>query len=171
MSQTRSTQHGIFHVTTNTCGRIPWCTQPGMPEIIIDNLLMTRSLHLARVYAFCILPDHVHVIVSPGERGISRFVQSWKSHTSRDVHNTVPTTVAESRGFPIRAAAESHDSPLRSLWQKSFYDERIRDTEQCLRALQYVRGNAFKHALSPTPEAWPWSYIHFADRLDPIELW
>lgn len=180
MSQPHGEQHGLFHITTNTYRRIPWCTESGVPQLIIDNLFMTRNVHQARVFAFCILPDHVHSIVSPGERGISQFMQSWKSHTSRDVRNFA-SSAAESHGFPLQGRSistvgESHGSRLQQeqmedfgLWQKSFYDERIRNEKQYINALQYVRINAYKHGLSPTPQAWPWCSTHFMDRMDSID--
>src|SRR4051812_20492067 len=59
MTQYHGAQDGMFHVTTNVRGKVPWLTFPGAPEIIIDNLIMTKHLHQARLYAFCILPDHM----------------------------------------------------------------------------------------------------------------
>ena len=69
MTQQHFEQQGIFHVTTNAKQKIPWLTWTGVPEILINNLWMTRNLYHAEVYAFCILPDHMHVVLRPGEKG------------------------------------------------------------------------------------------------------
>jgi len=47
----------------------------------------------AQLHAFCILPDHVHIIMSPGMKGLSAFVHSWKRNTMRDVRRLLPTNI------------------------------------------------------------------------------
>jgi len=78
-------QYGLFHVTTNAKKHVPWCTSGQIPPIILDNLFMTRNLYDAKVYAFCILPDHMHIIVNPGDKGLSQFMHSFKRNAMRDI--------------------------------------------------------------------------------------
>jgi REP element-mobilizing transposase RayT len=82
--QRHGVQHGTFHVVTRAAHG-EWCTLPNAPEIIIDNVCMTRNMHGARVHAFCFLPDHMHIVVVPGEKGLSRFLQSLKSNAIKDI--------------------------------------------------------------------------------------
>ncbi len=167
MPQKHLSQEGTFHVTTNAKGRMPWCTLPGVPEILIDNLCMTRSVHRAELFAFCVLPDHVHMVIRPGERGLSRFVQSFKSHAMVEIRSLFTN---------VNPVAASHGSLLRLrvrdiLWQKGYHDEHIQDDDQLHAALAYVRANACRHGLSETPEDWPWTSLHFGDRLDVWSPW
>lgn len=165
MSQRHSTIDGTFHVTTNAHGKIPWCTLPGVPEILIDNLIMTRNVYGAILSAFCILPDHMHMIVWPGEKGLAKFVQSFKSHSSHDV-KAILTRSSE----PWLAAAEGSTLKFTG-WQKGYHDERLRDNEQRTNALRYVTMNPVKHNLVNQIEDWPWTSLHFEHLLDPLEIW
>jgi putative transposase len=161
MAQKHYAQQGIFHVTTNTHERISWCTAKGVPEIIIDNLIMTRHLYQARLYAFCILPDHIHLILSPGEQGLSKWMQSFKSHSMVEIRQYMGLApVGASHGSHLRAGP----APMR--WQKGFHDERIRDERQRNTALRYVHYNAWRHGLTNKPESWPWSSLHFEHVID-----
>ena len=178
----RHEQLGIFHITTNAKDKISWLTIDGVPTILIDNLLMTRTLYGGHVYAFCVLSDHMHIILSPGEKGLSKFMQSFKSHAMIEVRQVLSgrsqmkpfTGNEESTG----SAAASHGSPLRGgilfdeiRWQKGFHDERIRDGNQCSNAVYYVHGNGMKHGYVSEILDWPWTSLHFEHRLDPMEIW
>lgn len=109
MPQIHRQQFGLFHVTTKTQDNIPWCIQSGVPEHLINTLVLARNMHKAKLHAFCILPNHIHVLVSTGEKGLSKFMQAFKSNS-----------VKELRQRP--------DGLLKTIrWQAGFYDERIRD--------------------------------------------
>ena len=163
MTQRHFEQQGIFHVTTNTRRNIPWCVWPGVPEILIDNLCMTRNIYQAEVYAFCILPNHMHVVLRPGLRGLSAFMHSFKRNSAFHISAVMHFT-----------AAEIHESPLRKQftgWQKGFHDERIESAQQLEHALRYVRYNAWRHHFTNDPEDWPWSSLRFAHLMDPTDIW
>ncbi len=108
MSQRHGAQHGIFHVTTNAAKKNPWLTMDGVPNVIIDNLMMTRNVHRAQVHAFCILPDHMHIILTPGEKGLSSFIHSFKRNSSKDIRSILGVRSAGS--LPARYA--NHDAVL-----------------------------------------------------------
>lgn len=84
MPQYHYAQFGIVHVTTNTYNRRPWCANDGMPDILIETLFLVRSLQKAKLYAFCILLTHIHLILSPGEKGLSSFMHSFKTNSSKN---------------------------------------------------------------------------------------
>ena len=165
MPQKHAEQHGTFHITTNTNRKIPWCSLPGVPEILIDNLFMTRNLQEAIILAFCILTNHMHIIVSPGEKGLSTFMQSFKGNSSRDAHLLLSGRATRSSD-PRVAATECEDAIDHfSGWQKGYYDELIRDEKQLEQALTYVQENALKHDLVEHSEDWPWTSLHYSEKL------
>lgn len=163
--------------------------------MIIDNLVMTRNIQHAELYAFCILPNHLHIVLSPGEKGLSAFTHSFKRNTMRDIRRILPTnevfpfSVAEVRNFRgseeyyiygkprnrgrngSSATVEDGMIETKARWQRSFHDERIRNLAQCSAALAYVQGNAMKHGLTDDLLSWPWTSLHFPELLDPMEIW
>jgi REP element-mobilizing transposase RayT len=108
-----SASGGTFHVTTNAKQKVPWCTEKGVPEIIIDNLVMTKNLHKAEIFAFCILPDHMHLLLRPGSNGLSAFMHSFKRNSTWQINQMYK---------PI-AVAGVHEPRLRHVnWQNGFHD-------------------------------------------------
>ena len=167
-------QYGMFHITTNAKDKMRWCTLPGVPEILIDNLCMTKNIKEAQLIAFCVLPDHMHIIISPGDEGLSEFMRSFKRNSAWDIGQMLG--IHRSAGSRTRAAGDvastnivaGNGTDLSNFngWQRGFHDELIRDEIQLQRAITYVQENALKHNLVDDPMDWPWSSFHFEHLLD-----
>jgi REP element-mobilizing transposase RayT len=192
MSQKHYSQNGVFHVTTNTKNKVPWLTENDIPQMLIDNLVMTRNQHQAKVFAFCILPDHMHILLEPGEKGLSAFMHSFKRNSA------INANILCSAGSHSRAYKGSHSRSYRRpcsctshacndagvceprlrehvienvYWQPGYHDERIRDSRQRKNAIGYIQYNATRHGLVKNIDDWPWTSLHFSHLLDPMEVW
>ena len=95
---------------------------------------MNTVYDAVRVEKYCIMPDHIHFILSidTDENGqtqfaptISRVMKQFKGSISKQV------------GRPI--------------WQKSFYDHGIRNQQDDKEIWEYIENNPLKYALNRTP--------------------
>ena len=162
MSQRHPLQTGPFLVTTNAQDRIPWLIEPGVREVLIDNLCMTRNLYQAHVYGFCILPDHMHIVLNPGEKGISKFMHSFKRQSIADLHVIFPQPYSGG----ARTSAVGGNETRMMKWQKGF-DARILNTAHYLSdALTYVAHNGVHHGFVEHAEDWPGTSLQYSDLLD-----
>ncbi|HLZ42886.1 MAG TPA: transposase [Candidatus Sulfotelmatobacter sp.] len=86
-----------------------------------------------RLFAWCIMPNHVHVVfkIFPGHT-LAEIVHSWKSFTAKSLNGIV--------GLRGR------------FWQREYYDHLIRDEAELERAMGYVAGNPEKAKLKD----WKW---------------
>ena len=89
-----------------------------------------------RLLAWCIMPNHVHVVVRllPG-RDLAEVLKSWKQFSAKAANQ-----VLGQRG---------------RFWQREYYDRLIRDEQEYSRAIQYVVENPSKAGLKNWP--WVWS--------------
>lgn len=104
---------------------------------MLDVLRATCASHSFRVYAYCFMPDHLHLILN-GENDSSslpRVVQPFKSLASR----------------------EARKIGITNLWQKGFYDHVLRDSNSIDAAACYMFMNPVRAGLSPRAEGWPYS--------------
>ena len=104
-------------------------------DAIWADVVGEQSRNAVRVSAACLMPDHFHVLVSPREKSIIRWMNDFKSFTNHI-----------SKGF----------RPQRFLWHPSFYDRRIRDLGEFETALNYVLQNPTSSGLVSQDEQWPW---------------
>ena len=95
------------------------------------------------LHAWCIMPNHVHVLVEPLV-DLASIVQGWKSFTARWVLGK-----NEQLGLKIPASDQ--------LWMREYWDRYIRDAGHYHRAVEYIHHNPVKAGLCDAAEAWPWS--------------
>jgi len=86
-----------------------------------------------RLVAWCVMPNHVHVVVQPlpGYK-LPDILQSWKSFSSKEANRMIGRT----GGF----------------WQPEYYDHLIRNEEDLARQIEYVLTNPAAAGL----ENWKW---------------
>ena len=86
-----------------------------------------------RLFAWCVMPNHVHVVVQvfPGHT-LAAIAHSWKSFTAKRA-NLLLNTSGE-------------------FWQREYYDHLVRDENEFVRAVKYVAENPAKAGL----RNWSW---------------
>jgi REP element-mobilizing transposase RayT len=109
-----------------------WLRDDRIARLVRDALLRFESERYSLI-AWCIMPNHAHVIVRPKPgNSLSEILHSWKSFTAKEANRLLN-----------RAGA---------FWQPESYDHLIR-TEQDLRnQIRYVVENPQKAGL----QNWPW---------------
>jgi REP element-mobilizing transposase RayT len=95
-----------------------------------------------RLLAWCIMPNHVHVIVEP-KIPMAKIVKSWKSLTGRWAME--------------RNARLGLGIPGNRLWMRDCWDRTIQTGEQYQQVVQYIHENPVEAGLCLTPREWPWS--------------
>ncbi len=85
--------------------------------------------------AACLMPDHVHLILSPGAIDLRQALASFKAYT---------TTLARGHG-------------VRPLWQPSYFDRRLRDDTEVQNAIRYLLHNPVQANLVEHAEDWPFT--------------
>jgi putative transposase len=112
---------------------------------VVAQALYYRDQRVYDLYAFCIMPNHVHIVCTPlpDQDGmypsLFRILQSLKRYTARQANE-----VLGRQG---------------SFWQAESYDHVVRDEEELTRIVEYVRHNPVKAVLVASWERWPWTCV------------
>ena len=89
------------------------------------------------VYAYCLMPDHAHLLLSTsGKNDVVDFVGQWKGLTTR---------LSWQRGLQG------------SWWQRRFYDHVLRDDESLQDCARYILNNPVRAGLAETWREYPFS--------------
>jgi len=133
----------ISFVTICSEHRIPIFHHASRGNIAIAALRdVSRSLQFL-VHAFCLMPDHVHLLVegtTPGS-DLVRFVARWKQQT----------------GYLFR-----HDLPKR-FWQRRFYDHILRSGDDSDSVAWYIWMNPVRRGMVAEVHQYPFSGSFSAD--------
>jgi putative transposase len=135
-----------YMVTTETWSRRDLFTNERWAKLLIDTLYHYRG-QAYLLHEFVIMPDHVHVLLTP-HTSLEKGVQFIKG------------------GFSYRAKKELGSNL--EVWQKGFQDHRIRDVEDYAIHVSYVRNNPVKERLCERPEEYPYSSAYSGFKLDAV---
>jgi len=117
----------LFSITIGTSPRSPIFTDVPFGLACVELLKEVRDKQGLRVYAYCLMPDHVHLLVAmtSGE-SISFAIKSSKSLCYLEHHK---------RG------------DVAKFWQRSFFDHALRDNADVIDVAMYVLGNPVRDGL------------------------
>ena len=91
-----------------------------------------------RLHAWCVMPNHVHVLVTPlANHRLTSIVHSWKSYTANRANRLL------GRRGPF--------------WMQEYFDRAIRDENHFIAAVEYIEHNPVKAGLCAEPADWIWS--------------
>ena len=104
--------------------------------------------------AFCLLPEHLHCVwkLPEGDANFSKRWSSIKGHFSREY--------LRSGGQQGQVPASRKRKGEACIWQRRFWEHRIRDEKDLQRHVDYIYYNPVKHGLVQQVEDWPWSTYH-----------
>ena len=135
---------------------------------------MRRSFRL-RVYAYVVMPEHVHLLLSEPERGLlADALKSLKQGVSRRLLAGAPSGAPLKPSFGLRGNFPQAGAPFKPgfvgapfkpgfglsgelshhFWQKRYYDFNVRNHPQFVEKLRYIHRNPVKRGLCERPEDW-----------------
>ena len=103
---------------------------------IVEQGIFQMTSHYGNIFVdkYCIMPDHIHMILRIESDIDGRIVSA----------PTISTVV----GSMKRWVSKQLGSPI---WQKSFYDHGIRNQQDYDEIWEYIENNPLKYALKRTP--------------------
>ena len=117
------------------------CQQRGTNQLCLpligDSLLASaRHYYEQRKWfpsLFLLMPDHLHLLVSFGrDQDLTKVITAWKRYTARR-HNIV--------------------------WQRDFFEHRLRSTESITEKSFYILQNPVRAGLIEPGESWPYTLM------------
>jgi len=132
----------VFFVTVGALASLrddregPFADQD-LAKRIIDCLLQIREKRGLRLFSYCLMPDHLHLLLSVSGSGV------WLSDVMRDF-KSYTTRAAWSFGLP-------------RLWLRGYYERVVRDERAFLEILDYIRDNPVRAGLVDNADDYPYS--------------
>lgn len=129
----RLTSHGTFFITAPTHERRTIFRKDATAQLFLDTLQHYRREGHYKLHAFVVMPDHVHLLLTPQQITVERAMQLIKGGFSHRLGFKYP------------------------VWQRSFADRRVRDREDFLQHRDYIHHNPVRARLCQRSEDYRWS--------------
>ncbi len=132
-----------YALTTATFQRRSLFQRTTFAQLLLDTLFHYRDQSRYALHGFAIMPDHLHVLLTPGvTQTVERCAQCIKGGFSHAIRAQFPGEI----------------------WQTGFHEHRIRDAEDFRNQLSYIAANPQQRSLASH------SFVHtqHPNRLDPM---
>jgi putative transposase len=127
--------------------------------LLIDNIeLLRKSFALSKkkyaynIGAIIVLPDHLHMIITPKNANdypkiVTHIKRSFVYGLEQSYRDYAKTIISSSQ----------YKRKLAGIWQKRFYEHTIRNEQDWLEKIDYIRSNSVKHKLVGNWQDWKYS--------------
>ena len=140
-----------YHVINRGNGRTEVFHKGGDYEAFLELLALAKARHSVKIFAFCLMPNHFHLVLEPSTTtALSQFMQWLLTSHVRRYHR--------------------HYRGSGHVWQGRFKSFAIQQDEHLLVVLRYVLQNPVRAGLVSSPGEWSWSSIQRAEFADPCPL-
>jgi len=134
---------GTYFFTIVTKNRKHFFNAPALCELFMTCLEKVKIHHPFDLVAYCILPDHIHVLMSLPQE-------------DRD-YSTIIKEIKRSATTRMR---EHLHAPSLVVWQPRFWEHTIRDDRDMQTHYDYILYNPVKHGYVDSIDQWEWSSIN-----------
>ena len=125
-----------FNITIDALERQAYFDAPAFNDEVVAILRGLALTHRCPVRIYCLMPTHLHMLIRPGSRSLIDLIAEFKKNTA--------DLAREARG-------------IEQLWQRSFFDHRLRSNESKVEQWEYIRMNPVRAGLVEHPDDWPWT--------------
>jgi putative transposase len=152
---------GTFFFTVVTHRRQKLFQREEARQILREAIQRVQNERPFEITAIVLLPEHLHCIwkLPEADADFSRrwgcikkyFTQAWLKE--RCAMHTLP----DGGGFEENVSPSRRKHRERGVWQKRFWEHRIRDENDYMRHVNYIHYNPVKHRLVNCPHEWEYS--------------
>jgi putative transposase len=126
----------IGHIIIGTDKKEPYFNNHEYAEVFTDLIIKTSEEKNNRLYAYCVMPDHIHILIeSSGNCSIVEYIRLVKGRFSAHCRN------------------KRWDVKL----QRSFYDHLLRKEEDIEVISKYIIGNPLRAGLATSYGNYPFA--------------
>lgn len=147
MSELRkaNTDHTYF-VTLTVVGWIDLFTRYQINDIVVTNLNYCIENKGLKIYAFVIMPSHIHLVARQVEGKLNEVLRDFKSYSAKQIIKSIEEGNWESRrGWLLYMfryyASKTKQNSKYQLWQKTNYPIELLDGKMVEEKINYIHKN------------------------------
>jgi len=155
----RYNEPGHAHALTFSCFRNrPFFSSDRSRRWFVRALEAARDRHAFDLWAWCIMPEHVHVLILPrrNEYSISAILKTLKQSVSRVALEHLRDT--RSQAMHLLEDRQPNGKVSYRFWQRGGgYDRNLMEPATVFAEIDYIHANPVRRGLCERPIEWAWS--------------
>ena len=129
-------------------------TRPSYKNVIIDSLKYCRAEKGLRIYGWCLMTNHIHLVVS-AERNhnLSDILRDFKKYTAKAILKDLKTNSKESRRSWMlwmfkKAGQEKSNNTTFQFWRQDNRPMKINSSRSFHQKMEYIHYNPLEYPYS-----------------------
>jgi REP element-mobilizing transposase RayT len=153
---------GLFFVTLTVVGWIDVFTRREYSDVLVDNLNYCIAHKGLRVYAYCIMPSHVHMIAEVQHGKLTAVMRDFKSYTAKKLIDLIQQHLQESRRewllymFEYYGKYNRHNSQYQ-FWIQNNHPIDLVSSQFIAQKVAYIQENPVKAGFVNESQNWIYS--------------
>jgi len=129
----RAARPGTYFITSATFNRRRLFQVEANANLFLETLQHYRREGNYKLHAFVVMPDHIHLLLTPQQITLERTIGLIKGGFSHRLGSKLP------------------------IWQRGFTDHRIRNREELVQHRDYIHQNPVRARIVDRPELYAYS--------------
>ena len=136
----------LYFITGTLIKWLNLFTIPDISQIILDSFTWNRNENRFLLFAYVIMPSHIHAIIKPLNQRISESLQAFSSFTAHAIVKKL-VEINEMESLEVMRQEKSDSRSKYSVWQ-AFHSENIFNEKFLNQKLEYIHSNPVKKDVS-----------------------
>jgi putative transposase len=132
-------QHGVYFVTFTVHQWVDVFTRRTYSDILLDNLRYCQQHKGLKIYAWVIMSNHCHLIISTEGFKLSDVIRDFKKHTAKKIYEAIENNELESRRRWLLWLLRKDDHIW--FWEEGYHGEEIRTKKFFDTKVDYIHQN------------------------------
>lgn len=152
---------GIYFVTLGVVFWIDLFTRKDYKYIIVNSLKHCQKEKGLIIYAWCLMPSHLHMIIRTNDQPLNAIMRDFKKFTSKEIVRTMERINESRKEWLSRAFKKSGENLKRiknnKVWQDGNQPELLFSNKFIEQKLDYIHYNPVKAEIVDEPECYWYS--------------
>lgn len=154
-------KEGVYFITFATVGWVDVFTRKSYRDVLIANLRYCQEHKGLFIYAWCIMSNHIHMVVEAKAHNLSDILRDFKSYTAKLLLTTIQQP-GESRKewmLPLfRAAGEANpNNTTYQFWQQDNHYKEVYSKVFAFQKFDYIHNNPVEAGIVDKAEEYLYS--------------
>ncbi len=153
---------GMYFVSFAVIKWIDVFTREMYCTILVDHLKHSHQHRGMKIYAWCIMPNHVHLVFQAENGNPSDLMRDLKRNSSKDIQRAIESNPKESRRLWLlrmmeEAGSNNSNVRFRQFWQQNNHPIELWSDPIIDQKINYIHMNPVVAGYVSEPEHWRYS--------------
>ena len=132
-------QHGVYFVTFTVHQWVDVFTRSAYSDLMLENLRYCQQHKGLKIYAWVIMSNHCHLIISTEGFKLSDVIRDFKKYTAKKIYEAIEKNDVESRKRWLLWLLKKDDQIW--FWEEGYHGEEITGKKFFDSKVNYVHNN------------------------------